>query len=62
MAKKKAKEKKVKRTSNVSKNYKVSGDKLERLNLSCPKCGVGVFMAKHGNRSTCGKCNYMEKK
>jgi ubiquitin-small subunit ribosomal protein S27Ae len=62
MAEKKDKVKKVKKTSNVSKNYKVSGDKLERLNKSCPKCGAGVFLANHKNRSTCGKCNYMEKK
>ena len=60
MADKKAK--KVKRTSKVSKNYKVSGDKLEKLNKSCPKCGAGVFLANHKNRITCGKCGYMEKK
>jgi len=58
MAKKK---KKPKKTSNTSKNYKVSGDKLDRINKFCPKCGVGVFMAKHKNRNTCGKCGYMEK-
>ena len=31
-------------------------------NKSCPKCGQGVFLAQHKDRSTCGKCNYMEKK
>ncbi len=55
------KQKKQKKTSNVSKNYKVSGDKVEKINLFCPKCGPGVFMAKHKNRNTCGKCGYMEK-
>ena len=55
------KPKKPKRTSNVSKNYKVTGDKVEKLNKSCPKCGPAVFMAKHKNRDTCGKCGYMEK-
>ena len=27
---------------------------------TCPKCGAGVFMAEHGNRSSCGKCGYCE--
>jgi len=31
-------------------------------NKSCPKCGPGIFMANHKDRSTCGKCKYMEKK
>ncbi len=26
----------------------------------CPKCGKGVFLAEHKNRSTCGKCGYTE--
>ena len=59
MAKKK--EKKSKKTSKVSNNYKVSGENLERNNKFCPKCGLGVFMAKHKDRLTCGKCKYMEK-
>lgn len=42
------------------KLYQVSGDKLERKNKSCPKCGQGTFMAKHSNRSTCGACKYTE--
>jgi len=27
----------------------------------CPKCGPGVFMGKHKDRTVCGKCGYMEK-
>jgi len=38
--------------------YQVSGNKLERKNKSCPKCGQGTFMAKHANRLTCGQCHY----
>jgi len=49
------KEKKTMRTL-----YNVSGGKLERKNRTCPKCGEGVFMAKHSNRWTCGKCGYSE--
>ena len=37
-----------------------SGDKLERKNKSCPKCGQGTFMAKHANRWYCGNCKYVE--
>lgn len=40
--------------------YQVSGNKIERKNKSCPKCGSGVFMAKHANRLTCGNCRYTE--
>lgn len=46
----------------IFKNYKVSGEKLEKSNKSCPKCGSGVLMANHKDRNTCGKCGYMEKK
>lgn len=42
--------------------YKVEGDKLNRDARFCPKCGPGIFMAKHPDRETCGKCGYMEKK
>ena len=40
--------------------YEKSGDKLNRKNKSCPKCGDGTFMAKHTNRWTCGLCHYCE--
>ena len=40
--------------------YEKKGDKLERKNKSCPKCGSGTFMAKHANRWYCGNCHYAE--
>jgi len=46
---------------NVSKKwekYDASGDKLIRKNEFCPVCGPGVFLAKHQDRITCGKCGY----
>jgi small subunit ribosomal protein S27Ae len=49
-----------KKTSKKYELYKVTGNKVERINKFCPKCGVGVFMAKHPLRETCGKCGYME--
>lgn len=29
---------------------------------NCPKCGPGVRLADHKDRSACGKCGYFEKK
>ena len=54
-----AKEQKKKK-SGIWSIYQKAGDKLERKNKSCPKCGPGVFMAKHSNRVTCGNCHYCE--
>jgi len=56
MAKEQAK-KKLKGRWNL---YNKSGDKIERKNKYCPKCGQGTFMGKHANRWTCGACKYTE--
>ena len=58
MAKKKPGKKHV---NKIGKIYTKAGDKLERKNRSCPKCGIGVFMASHKDRHHCGQCGYMEK-
>jgi small subunit ribosomal protein S27Ae len=42
------------------KMYTVSGDKLERKNKTCPKCGKDSYLAGHKDRLTCGKCGYAE--
>jgi ubiquitin-small subunit ribosomal protein S27Ae len=34
------------------------GSELKRKLKNCPKCGAGVFMAKHKDREYCGKCHY----
>ncbi|MBI2146764.1 30S ribosomal protein S27ae [Candidatus Woesearchaeota archaeon] len=44
----------------LSSLYTISGEKIERKNRSCPKCGQGTFMGKHSNRLVCGKCRYVE--
>lgn len=46
----------------MSKKWELyeTGDKLERKRKSCPKCGQGVFLAKHSDRLSCGKCGYTE--
>lgn len=40
--------------------YAVSDAKLERKRKNCPKCGPGVFLGEHKDRTTCGKCGYTE--
>ena len=52
--KKPKKEKKLKPLHTL---YEIKGDKVERKTKFCPKCDK-VFMAKHANRFTCGKCHY----
>ncbi|PKP53208.1 MAG: 30S ribosomal protein S27ae [Candidatus Altiarchaeales archaeon HGW-Altiarchaeales-3] len=47
-------------TSKKWEKYEISGDKIERKNKICPKCGPGVFLGKHKDRSSCGKCGYSE--
>lgn len=48
--------------SQASKFYEIKGDKLVRTHKACPKCGPGVFLAQHEDRSHCGKCGFTEKK
>ncbi len=43
-----------------SDKYKVEGDKVVRQGKFCPKCGPGIYLAKHANRIHCGKCGYTE--
>ncbi|MBU0635606.1 30S ribosomal protein S27ae [Candidatus Micrarchaeota archaeon] len=38
----------------------MSDGKLERKSASCPKCGAGIFMAKHKDRQTCGACGFTQ--
>lgn len=57
MAAKEQAKKKLKGRWNL---YQISGNKLERKNKSCPKCGSGTFMAKHSSRLACGNCKYTE--
>jgi len=55
--------KKTKKTKPSSKKYALyesSGSELKRKNKFCPKCGDGVFLAKHKDRLSCGKCQYTE--
>ena len=49
-----------KKVSQKWKAYDATGDKIKRNLKSCPKCGEGVHLAKHADRSSCGKCGYTE--
>jgi small subunit ribosomal protein S27Ae len=40
--------------------YEIRDGKLNRTRRTCPKCGPSVFLAKHKNRVSCGKCGYAE--
>ena len=54
------KKKNPKKPMQVWKLYQASGDKVERKNKFCPKCGAGFFLANHKDRENCGKCGYTE--
>ena len=53
------KQKKPKRQSKRWEFYDTSSG-LQRKRKFCPKCGPGFFLAEHKNRTTCGKCEYVE--
>lgn len=59
-AAKKGGEKKAGKTRKLYRLYALSGNKAERKNKSCPKCGPGMFLGKHDNRLHCGNCKYTE--
>jgi small subunit ribosomal protein S27Ae len=63
MAEKKEKQGKKKhvnkKTSEKWKKYKISGETITR-EKTCPRCGPGVFLAKHKGRLYCGKCHLTE--
>jgi small subunit ribosomal protein S27Ae len=42
----------------IYKFYEVKGNKAVRIGGFCPRCGPGVGLAKHQNRSYCGRCGY----
>lgn len=53
------KQKKARKPTQVWKVYDAKGASL-RKNQACPKCGPGVFLARHKDRVNCGKCGYTE--
>lgn len=55
----KKKKPKNKAPSKRWEKYKVEGEKVTRK-ISCPRCGMGVFLGEHKDRLYCGKCHYTE--
>ena len=45
------------------KQYEVNDGKLIRKKQFCPQeeCGPGVFLGRHSDRKTCGKCGHTVK-
>lgn len=48
------------KSTKVYMRFEAKGEKIERKNVSCPKCGEGVALANHKGRRHCGKCGYTE--
>lgn len=51
------KEKKPRKPSKKWESYKIEGSSVTKKAF-CPRCGPGVFLAEHKNRSSCGRCGY----
>ncbi|MCP8323584.1 MAG: 30S ribosomal protein S27ae [Candidatus Methylarchaceae archaeon HK02M2] len=49
---------KKKASPQIWKFYRIDDLSLVKLRKECPRCGRGVFLAEHADRSTCGKCGY----
>jgi len=61
--KKKARERKGKKPKSKSKHKNIKNyEKYKSKDTIkwCPRCGPGTHLAKHKNRSACGKCGYAE--
>jgi small subunit ribosomal protein S27Ae len=40
--------------------FKVEGANVSTAKKYCPRCGPGIMMADHKDRTACGKCGYTE--
>jgi small subunit ribosomal protein S27Ae len=60
VVKKGKKKRKPHKSSKRWTKYKIESDKIKKMQRECPRCGSGIFLAKHKNRLTCGRCNYTE--
>lgn len=60
MAEREETKKKKRNPTKKWKKYEISENKIKRKDKFCPKCGVGVFLARHKDRVSCGKCGYTE--
>ncbi len=58
MAEKPEAKKAAKKKKRTLPHYKVDAEKIVRLRPFCERCGLGYFMADHGNRYACGHCGF----
>lgn len=40
--------------------YRSEAGGMKKTQRECNRCGLGVFLAQHKNRLTCGRCGYTE--
>lgn len=57
-----AEEKKRKKEIRAASLFKIEEGKIVRTHPTCERCGVGYFMADHGDRYTCGRCGFTKYK
>jgi small subunit ribosomal protein S27Ae len=50
----------VAKGSNRGAFFKVEGGRVITAKKYCPRCGPGIMMADHKDRTACGKCGYTE--
>jgi len=55
-----AAKKKASTSERRSSVYTVESGKAVLARKFCPRCGPGVIMAEHKDRTACGKCGYTE--
>lgn len=58
-ARKGKRQRKNKKQSKKWEKYTIENDKTTR-EKNCPRCGPGIFLAKHKGRLYCGRCHYTE--
>ncbi|MDD1718385.1 MAG: 30S ribosomal protein S27ae [Methanoregulaceae archaeon] len=51
---------KAKAASGRGAYYTLEGGKQVCTRKCCPRCGPGVYLAEHSDRSACGRCGYTE--
>lgn len=59
-SKKENKGKKPHKNHHLSYKYKQYSSEGKKNSRECIKCGAGIFLAKHKDRLSCGKCGYTE--
>ena len=58
--KKGKKQRKNRVSSKRWEKYKIDGESIKRTHKSCPRCGLGIFLANSKGRLFCGKCHYTD--